>query len=158
MPVIDGVCPSWADMSVRASPIGGSLLEIGDLLAISTGSTVEIGKQREGGRVIKRTQGSVDNEASWALYASGYMKLLRGLRGIAPLRGNQRQLSLAHFNISIIWTPQGSTEIFEKRLKGCRILTDQEDAAEGNDAAQIEMALDPIQICRVVDGEEYVLL
>src|SRR5215510_8588520 len=100
LPVIDGVSPSFADIAVRVSPVGGALgsvinalggklLEIGDIAAISTGATVEVGEQREGGRVIKRTRGSVSYEASMTLYSSGYLKLIRGLAAVAPTRGTQ---------------------------------------------------------------------
>jgi hypothetical protein len=157
-PILNGVCPSWADIQVRVSGTDVALLEMGDIAAINTGATVEVGEQKEGSRVIARTQGAVAYEASWTLYASGVQRLLRGLKDAAPVQGGQKQLSLVHFNINILWTPKGSAEIFEKRLKGCRILSDTEDSAEGVDAAQVEMALSPLQICRVIDGEEIVLL
>lgn len=157
-PVIDGIAPSWADIAVRVSVLGGSLIEIGDIAALNFGSTVEVGAQREGGRLIKRTTGSLTDEASWTLYASGYLKLIDGLIAVAPRRGNQARISLVHFNISALWTPPGSNGILEKRARGCRLLSDQLDAAEGNDAQQIEMALSPLQIVSVRNGVEVVLL
>ncbi len=165
IPILNGICPSWADIVVRASVIsnplvstGAPLLNMGDIVSLNTGATVEVGEQREGSRVVQRTTGSISNEASWVLYASGHDKLLRGFMALAPRRGNQLLLSLVHFNITAQWTPPGSSKIFEKRLKGCRLLSDTEDSAEGTDAAQIEMNLNPLQICRVIDGQEIVLL
>jgi hypothetical protein len=157
-PILNGVCPSWADIQIRISGTDVPLIEMGDIKAINTGSTVEVGEQREGSRLIARTEGAVSNEAGWTLYASGVQRLYRGLKSAAPLLGNQRRISLVHFNVNMLWTPQGSAEIFEKRIKGCRILSDTEDSAEGVDAAAVEMALSPLQICRVIDGEEIVLL
>lgn len=158
-PVLDGVAPSWADIAVRVSGVsGGSLIEIGDISALKTGSTVEIGYQKEGGRVIKRTRGDKKDEASMTLYASGYQKLLRGLRALMPLRGNQRLVSLVHMNVNVQYTPPGSVDILEYRLKGCRILARTIDGQEGTDATQVELPLNPIEIADVIDGEEYVLI
>lgn len=157
--MLDGVSPSWADIEVRvAIPNGGLLLEMGDIISISSGVTVEVGRQKEGGRTIKRTAGDSTEECSLTLYLSGYQKLLRGLKAQAPLRGNQRRLSLVSFNILQLWTPFGSSEIFERRIKGCRILGNASDNTEGTDAARIEVPLDPVQIVDVIDGEECVLL
>ncbi len=157
-PVLNGVAPSWADIAVRASPDGGALIEMADISAINTSATVEVGTQSEGGRVIQRTQGSIAYEAGWTLYAGGYLKLYRALAAIAPVLGGQARVSLVPFTVSVIWTPFGSVDIFEKRIKGCRLLSDSEDSAEGNDAAQAEFTLSPLQIVRVIDGREVVLL
>ena len=169
LPVIDGVSPSFADIAVRVSPVGGlvggvlsalggKLLELGDIAAVNTGVTVELGEQREGGRVIKRTRGSVSYEASLTLYSEGYDKLIRGLLATAPSRGNQALISLVTFSVNVVWSPPGTTKIFEKRLKGCRIIGDKEDSAEGTDAAQIEVALHQLEIVRVIDGREVAML
>jgi hypothetical protein len=77
-PLINGFAPSWCDIAVRISPGGGPLIEIGDIAAIDYNGSVEIGEQREGGRVVNRTRGSSSYEASMTLYASGYQKLLAG--------------------------------------------------------------------------------
>ena len=159
-PVLDGIAPSWADIKVNASPIGGSLLDIKDIQAINTGSTVEFGEQRgaSGGRVMKRTTGSVSYEASMTLYRSGYQKLLRALKDLAAQRGNQRSVSLVHFNVQVIHTPPNDVEIYEYRIKGCRIAGRNLNGAEGTDADLVEVALNPIEIADVIDGEEVVML
>lgn len=157
-PVLNGISPSWADIAVRISPLGGSLVEMGDISAINTSWTVEEGQQREGGRVIKRTGGSVSFEASMTLYASGYQRLLDALISQAPLRNGQRRLSLAFFGINIQWTPFGSTRILERRIKGCRLLGSSNDSSEGTDAAAFELSLSPIEICDVVNGVEVIPL
>src|ERR1044071_8644261 len=118
-PLLDGVAPSWADISVRISPsaggggvagavigavanaVVGNLLELGDIKAINTGTSVDLGEQREGGRVIKRTRGSVSYEASMTLYASGWQKLVKGLLAVAPRRGSQVLVSLVNFTVNV---------------------------------------------------------
>lgn len=160
-PVLDGVAPSWADIMIKASPLAdGSLIDIKDIQAINTGTTVEFGEQRgaSGGRVIKRTTGQVSQEASMTLYRSGYQKLLRALKSLAPKRGNQRAISLVHFNIQVQHTPPGDTEIYEYRVKGCRIAGRNLNGAEGTDADLVEVPLNPIEIADVIDGEEVVML
>lgn len=154
-PVLDGIAPSWADVNVRISPDGGNLIEMGDIAAISTGWTVEVGEQREGGRVLKRTRGSVSFEASITLYASGYQKLLRGLVAAAPSNAKgQKQISLAHFLIHVVWTPPGSTDLLEYKVKGCRMLGRTIDASEGDDAQQVEVPLSTIEVVDIIDGIE----
>ncbi len=156
-PTLDGIAPSWADINVRVGSFGAALLNIGDISAINSGWTVEVGEQREGGRVIKRTRGSVSYEASMTLYASGYQKLLRGLiLSAVPNTKGQIPLSPIHFTVHVIWTPPESIDLLEYKLKGCRILGRKIDSYEGNDAQQIEVPLSPIEIVDVVNGVEVV--
>ncbi len=174
-PLLNSFAPSWCDIAVRISPGGGPLISLGDIAAVNWNSTVEIGEQREGGRVINRTRGSVSYEASLTLYASGYQKLLAGLVAAAPVRGAQSLLSLAVFSISIQFTPPtgggvagqaigavagalGVGGIFETRLKGCRVIGRNISAAEGNDAQQVEVPLSVIEIVDVINGKECVLV
>jgi hypothetical protein len=174
-PLINGFAPSWCDIAVRISPGGGPLIELGDIASIDYNGSVEIGEQREGGRVVNRTRGSVTYEASMTLYASGYQKLLAGLVAAAPLRGAQSLLSLAVFSINIQFTPPtgggvagqaigavagalGVGGIFETRLKGCRVIGRNISAAEGNDAQQVEVPLSVIEIVDVIGGKEIVLV
>ena len=157
-PVLDGIAPSWADAKVTATATGVSLIEVKDIKSINTGSTVEVGDQKAGGRVIKRTVGEASNEASMVLYREGYQKLLRGLKALAPLRGNTRVISLVHFGVSFQFTPPGSAEIYETRIKGCRITGRALNGSEGTDAAEVEVTLNPIEVVDVIDGEEVALL
>lgn len=176
LPLISGFAPSWADIAVRVSPGGGPLIEMSDISKISWRSDVEVGEQREGGRVINRTRGSVKFEASMTLYASGYQKLLTGLIAAAPKRGAQSLISLAVFGVNIQYTPPtggglagqalgavagalgAGAGIFEVRLKGCRIMGSGIDASEGTDAQQVEVPLSVIEIVDVVNGVEVIML
>lgn len=160
-PLIDGVAPSWADIIIKVTPTGGPLIEVKDVAAISTTRAVEVGRQRgaSGGRTIRRTTGQTSEEASITFYRTGLQKFLRELAKLAPNpRGNQKAISLVTFSIQILHTPFGSDEIYDRRVRGCRYLGDTHDGAEGTDADQIEVPLDPIEVVDIVDGEEIVLL
>jgi hypothetical protein len=163
-PVLDGVAPSWADVSVKLIMPGGvagaSLLDMNDIKSINTGTSLEVGEQvgASGGRVIKRTWGKDKHEASWTLYASGYNKMIRGLASAAPSRGNQRLLRAVHFGINFQLTPFNSTEIWETRIKGCFYAGRAFNLAEGTDAATIDVALNPLQIVDMIDGQEIVII
>jgi hypothetical protein len=157
-PVYNGIAPSWADIIVRITPDGAPLIDMKDIKSINTGRKVEVGEQRAGGRVKKRTSGSGSQTASATLYRDGYQQLLRGLLALAPRRGNEAQVSLVHFGIQIQWTPPGSVEVYERRIKGCRLLGDDLNGAEGPDADTVDIELNPIEIADVIDGEEVVLL
>lgn len=155
-PVLDGIVPSWADIIVKATPVGGALINITDIKSISTGVTVEVGEQRgaSGGRVMKRTTGAVSYEAAATLYRDGYDKLIEELMKIAPKRGNQRLVSLVHFGIQVLHTPPGSSRIFEYRIKGCRLLGRSIAGEEGTDADTVDLTLNPLEIVDVIDGVE----
>jgi len=159
-PVLNGVAPSWADIIIRATPEGAPLLDIKDIAAINTNTAVEVGNQygASGGRLIRRTTGQVSYEASMTLYRSGYQKFIRGLKVAAEtagfVRGNQVLISLVHFGIQVQHTPINDVEIYEYRIKGCRFLGRDLNGAEGTDADQVEVALNPIEIVDMIDGKE----
>lgn len=175
-PLLNGFAPSWCDIAVRVSPSGASLIEIGDIAAIDYNASLEIGEQREGGRVVNRTRGASSYEASMTLYASGWQKLLAALLAGMPVRGKQSVLSLAVFDVNIQFTPPvagglagqaiGAAAgalgvgggIFETRLKGCRIIGRNISAAEGVDAQQVEVPLSVIEIVDIIGGKEVVLV
>jgi hypothetical protein len=159
-PILDGVAPSWADIIVRATPAGGALIEMKDIAAINTGTSLEVGEQEgaSGGRVIRRTTGKAAQEASITFYRSGYQRMLRALMQLAPSRGNQRLISLVHFGVQIQHTPPGDVEIYEYRLKGCRLLGRTMNSAQGTDAQQVEVPLSVIEIADMIDGVEVVMI
>ncbi len=160
-PILDGIAPSWADIIVKLTPTsGGVLVDLKDIAAINSASTLEIGEQRgaSGGRVIRRTTGSVSNEASITFYRSGYQKMLRELAKLAPVRGNQKLVGLVHFQIQVQHTPPGEEEIFEYIIKGCRLKGRTLNGTEGSDPDQVEVPMSVIEIADIIDGEEVVML
>lgn len=158
-PVLDGIAPSWADITVKMMGSNITLLDMRDIAAINSSRTLEVGEQRSpSGLVIKFTTGAASHEASWTLYRSGFQKMLRRLLAAAPRRGNQALISLVHFDIEIQHTPPGDTEIYMRRLKGLRVGGDTLNGAEGTDADKVEVPLKVKQIADVIDGVEVVLL
>jgi hypothetical protein len=157
-PVLDGVAPSFADIILRVSPAGAPLLDMKWIKSINTGRTVEVGEARQGGRVFKRTTGSGSQEASMTVYREGHILLLRSLAALAPKRGNTKLVSLVIFGLQIQHTPPGSIEIYERRIKGCRLLGDALNSAEGTDADTVDLTLNPLEIVDVIDGEEVALI
>ncbi len=159
-PVINGFDPSWADIGVTATPDGAPLIRTDDVASIDCGSSVEVGyrKGASGGRVMGRTTGEKSDEFSWKLYRVGFDKLLRGIMGLAPSRGNQKAVSLVSFGITVQHTPPGTDTIFEYRAKGCRITGMKFSHAEGTDADQVEVPLSIVELAYFIDGVEVVLL
>lgn len=163
-PTIDDFAVSWADIVVRATPDGAPLIDLKGIKSINTNTSLEVGEQRgaSGGRKMKETRGSQSHEVSMVLYASGHEQLLANLAEIAVargfVRGNEVLIAMVRFGIQIQWTPPGSQLIYEKRVKGARIIGDVENSAEGVDAAERECPLSVMQVCRVINGREIVLI
>lgn len=169
-PTLDGFAPSWADISVTLVPFAGplqgvadaasaALFEMSEIAAVNSGATVEVGSQRgPGGRVRKRTTGSVDYESSVTFYRSGFQGFLRRIKDVAPLEGNQRRVSLVTFNLNFVHSAPGDPNLYEVRLKGCRYLGRTLNTAEGTDPDQVEVPLSVLQVVDVIDGEEVVPL
>jgi len=157
-PALNDFEPSWADIAVTTTVYDGALLENTDISAISWGSTVEVGERTSGGRVMARTQGSVSYEASMTLYRGGYRRLLKALAEVAPTRGNQKLVSLVGFDVLIQHTPIGETEIYQTKIKGCRLLSSSNDNGEGNDPDKVEISLNPLEVVQIIDGAEIAMI
>ncbi len=159
-PALNDIEPSWADIAVTATVYDGPLLDMVDIDGINWSRTVEVGERRgaSGGRPMARTTGSVSYEASMTLFRSGYRKLLKALMSVASSRGNQKLISLVGFDVMIQHSPPGETEIYQTKIKGCRLLSDSNDNAEGTDADKVEITLSPIEIVQIIDGEEVALI
>lgn len=159
-PSLNDIEPSWADIAITITAYDAQALEMNEIAGINWSDTVEVGQRRgtSGGRVMARTTGSEDCEASMTVYRSGYRKLLNALKSVAPVRGNQKRIGLVGFDILIQHTPPGSSTIYTTKLMGCRLLGRSSDNAEGSDADQLEITLNPLQIVEEIDGEEIVLI
>ena len=159
-PLLDNIAPSWADVAMTIKGASTPILKTEDFKAMSTGTTIEIGKLRgaSGGRVRRRTTGSVDYDGSITLYRQGWQALLANLGPAMLTRGNQRVYGIIHFSVQFLWTPPGSVEIFETRVKGARMLGRTLATAEGTDPDELEVPISPGEIVDVIDGIEYVAL
>lgn len=155
-PILNGVPPSWADMSCKAIPSGVAIFDMADVAAINHGTTVEKGEQRglSGGRVLKRTTGSQSHEGSITFYRDGFQRAMAALSALAPVRGNQRAMGLVQFDLIIQHTPHNNPDIFEVRLKGVYFLGDSMSHAEGTDADKVEVALSIGERVHMINGVE----
>lgn len=163
-PTLNGVEPSWADVAftvtVGGIPIGGLAINIADIAAMKWARKVEVGEKRgtSGGRVMSRTTGQGSQEASATFYRSGVRALERALVPFSRTRGNQVLIGLVSFDVTVQHTPPGEVDIYQTVIKGCRYLGDSDDMKEGFDADKVEVTLNPIEIVKIVDGREIVLL
>ena len=159
-PSINDFAPSWADVAVTFTVDGGDALDMVDIAGIKWTRKTEVGKQRgaSGGRVMARTTGQGDFEASITLYRSGLRKLETSLAKKAPSRGNQKRIGLVAFDILIQHSVPNDPEIYTTKIKGCRYLGESEDNKEGTDPDKVECTLDPIDIVRIVDGQEIAII
>lgn len=159
-PTLNGMAPSWADIATTIDVVGGGTLRDIDYAGFSFESAVEVGEQRgaSGGRVMRRTVGAKTDTASATYYRSGLRRLVEALIPLAPTRGNQRLVSLAPFSVLIQHSWAGDPDIYEVRLKGCRLLKIAESFAEGNEAEKVELDIHPIEIAWLINGVEVVLL
>lgn len=161
-PILDGIAPSWADVVLKITPAGASLITVRDVKSISSGSTVEVGTQLAGGRPKDVTTGQLGHEGSFTLYLSGAQQFERALMNAAVSANLTRQgiaqISLVRFQIDYLFTPPGAVEIIERRLKGCRLLSDSEAPAEGTDATTVDYTIFIPERVKVIDGVEVALL
>ncbi len=164
-PVLDGIAPSWADITVKVQATGAPLLRMEQISAMSGARKVEVGSQEgaSGGREMKRTTGKVTNETSITLYRDGYEDFIEMLAAIAAntpglQRGNELLISLVHFDVQILHTPPLSQRIYERRWYGVRVLGDTLAHKEGVEADTVDIPVSTIKIADMSKGKEVVML
>lgn len=158
-PILNGIAPSWADISVKTQGAGLPLIDHKDIKSCTRTRTVEEGVQRApGGRIMRRTTGQPSQEFAWVLYRTGYEIFYATLAEIAPVRGNVAKVSLVFFDIQVMHTPPGSDQIFQYRVKGARVIGDTMAHAEGVEADTVEVPLSTVEVVDVINGREVALL
>jgi hypothetical protein len=159
-PTLNGIAPSWADITTVFDVVDGASVKDIDYAGFKYNSTVEVGAQMKGGVVVKRTTGQKKDEASATFYKSGLRQLMDLLAATAPTRGARKLIGLVPFSISIQHSPPGAdpSDIYEVRLRGCRLLKIDETLAEGTDAEKVEIDLAPIEVIWLRNGVELALL
>lgn len=151
-PSVNGFESSWADIAVTLNVPGGVTIPIVDLEGIKFSRKVDVGESRgtSGGRVMKRTAGSVTHEASAVGTRSCLAQIREALEVAAEatgqVRGSHVIISGVSFDILVQHTPLGDTRIYTTKISGCRYLGDSDDMKQGNDADTIEMTLNPMEI------------
>jgi hypothetical protein len=141
-PTLNEVAPSWADITVSFPVYGGETVITPDIAAMKWSDKVEVGLVRgtNGGRKSKRTTGQYDCDASVTFYREGW----RTFRKI--LAAKDKKISLVGFDFIIQHTPPGSTEIFNVKISGCRVMGRSSDMSESSDADKIEIPLNAMLI------------
>jgi hypothetical protein len=157
-PVLDGIAPSWADVTLKIAATGAPVLDTRDFKSINTSRSLEVGEKRMGGRVLEFTTGSLGQEASITFYQAGYDKLLDAFSAIAPKRGDEYLISLVHFNLDLQFSVPGSVKVYQRLVEGCRIAGDTLNPSEGTDANSIEVPIKCKVIADIVNGKRCVLL
>lgn len=150
-PTLNGVEPSWADISVDIPIYGSVTLTIKELAGLKWSDKVDVGVVRgtNGGRKTKRTTGQLDNDASAIFYRSGWKTFSEQLATI------NKKISLVGFDIIVQHTPPGVDDIFKVKIAGVRVVGRSADHAEGVDPDKIEIALNTMSI---EEGDGIVLL
>jgi len=162
-PLLDGFAPSWADINFKIQAQDVALLTARDVKSVTSGSAVEVGTQLAGGRVKQTTTGAITHEGAFTLYLSGAQIFERSLKEAAIAQGLVRdggvvQISLVFFQFDYLFTPPNTTEIWERRLLGCRLLSDNEAPAEGTDATTVDYKIHVTDRHKLVDGVRIALL
>lgn len=161
-PTLNDFEPSWADISTKFNVAGGATIQnMIDFKSLKWESKVAEGRWAglSGGRDMKRTTGkeTVTGSCEWS--AGGLWRLCTEIAKVAPVRGQQRLLSLVTFDIIILHTPPWTDFIFHEEMRGCRIMNISRAMAEGPDAEASPMDLAPMS-CVIVhpDGTEWTTL
>lgn len=139
---INGVVPSWADLSFTLSIYEGRDIVITDISALNWASNVEVGEKRgTGGHLRGTTRGQASYEASATFYADGWFEVEEALGEV-----NASNISLVKFSIGALWTPPGSTRIHTCNIDGARVISDGSSNAEGVDPSAREITFSPMRI------------
>src|SRR5262245_35987849 len=152
-PTINGIEPSWADVSITLPIYDGPTVKTNDVAGIKLSDKVTVGvkKGTSGGRIMARTVGDLESDASLIFYLGGWRKLQRALVTLAP----NKRISLVAFDVPILFSPPGETDIYKYKIVGSRVIGRSLDIAEGSDAQKIEI---PLHVIRIEEDDGVVLL
>ena len=120
---------------------------------------MDIGEQRSGGRVIRRTTGSVSHTASMTMYRSGFQTMLANAPPTAPKRGDVSLITHIYFDLQVqhSFPGPGQAEIYEFILKGCRPMAFTLNGAEGAEADTVDVPLSVSEIIHIVNGRKFAM-
>jgi hypothetical protein len=146
-PLIAGQMVSWAEISASISIYGGEEFQTADYAAIDWDDSLTPEKIRgTGGRIIGRTVGEYDANASVTMYYAKAMAFQRALAQIQP-----NKIGLVVFDLNVSWSPlDGNGEVFSCQLVGCRLAGRTVGNATGAAATTVEM---PLSIIRIDPGD-----
>jgi hypothetical protein len=152
-PTINGVEPSWADVTFEFPIYSGPTVQTDDVAGFKFSDKVTVGfkKGTSGGRIMARTVGDLESDASIVFYLGGWRKLVRILAPLAP----QKRISLVGFDVLTKFSPPGEIDIFKFKIIGARVIGRSFDLAEGSDAQKVEI---PVSVMRIEEDDGISLL
>lgn len=150
-PTINGIEPSWADVAISIPLYSGPTVKTNDIAAIKVSDKVTVGMKKgtSGGRILARTVGELESDASITFYLGGWRVHMRALAA------KNKRISLVGFDVQVLFTPPGETDIYKFKLVGGRVIGRSLDMAEGSDAQKIEI---PLSIMRFEEDDGITLL
>jgi hypothetical protein len=146
-PLIAGQMASWAEIGITLSVYGGLTFSTADFAGIDWDDALDPGKvYGTGGRMIGRTTGQYDANASMSMYLAKAREFQKALAQIQP-----NKIGLVVFDAQVAWVPQtGDGEVITCTLVGCRLAGRSQSNANGTDASVIEM---PLSVARIDPGQ-----
>ena len=150
-PTINGVEPSYADVKFEIPLYSGPTIQTNDIAGFKFSDKVTVGlkKGTSGGRIMARTVGDLESDASIIFYLGGWRKFMRGLAAI------NKKISLVGFDVLTKFTPPGEIDLYKFKVVGGRVIGRSFDIAEGSDAQKVEI---PISVMLIEEDEWITLL
>lgn len=155
---------SWANITAKAVLYDGPTVDLNGIKGIKWAVSSESLPQRNpDGSIRGFTRGQATPEGSVEFYAGGTIAFIKALIAIAKAKGyfdggGAAQYGRVIFDITIMYTPEGETEIRQVNMVGCRVKKDGADGSEGTDADTNELDLIVTRVERVIGGDKAVLL
>jgi hypothetical protein len=150
-PTIQGFEPSYADVKTTIALYGGQTIKTNDYAGFKLSDKVTVGvkKGTSGGRILARTVGELESDASITFYLGGWRAHRTALASV------NKKISLVAFDVMVTFSPPGDSEIHKFKIVGARVVGRTLDAAEGPDAQKIEI---PLSITHFEEDDGVVLL
>lgn len=161
---VDVESQSWANIGIEFQFYNGPTLPAPDPKAIKWKTALEVGVQKfTSGQIKSYTRGTSSADGSLELYAGGTIVLIKSCIAVAKANGyvdasGAYQYGRVVFDVPILHTPYGETEIRKVKLIGCRIKSDAFDGKEGSDSDVNALDLIITRVERVIGGDRAVLL
>ena len=153
--ILDGVAVSFADIDANITVLGGESLKLTGFKEISSKNEIKTENQTApDGTIVAVTTGIPEPSAAMTLFRNGYQRLKRFLLQYAPVRNGVKRLDLVPFTLTVIHDPPGSTEIYHRVVKGCRLTGSDVKNAQGPGVDEVPVNLVPKKVVDIIDGEE----
>lgn len=161
---VDVESQSWANIGIEFQFYNGPTLAAPDPKAIKWKTSLEVGVQKHtSGQVKGYSRGAATQDGSVEFYAGGTIAFIKTCIAVCKTMGyvdasGAYQYGRVIFDIPVLHTPYGETEIRKVRLIGCRIKSDAFDGKEGTDVDTNELELIVTRVERIIGGDRAVLL